>query len=337
MARWRLVDTLDETVWRDFLAAHPQSTIYHTPEMQEVFRRAPGHTPVLRAALDNRGRPVALLTAVQVTLREGIGSAFTSRIVSYGGFVADPGERGNDALAAVLRAHNEMAGQALFTELRHMADPTPWRLALEGAGYGWEPHLNFLIPLDEGEDVLWRRLKRSAREKVRQAQKRGVEAREVTSVEELDYVYALLQEVYHDVRVPLAPKALFEAAYRVLVPAGMAKFWLAWYEGEAVGTRITLVYGDRLLDWYAGARRAVRRVRPNDFLVWHVLRWGVSEGYRVFDFGGAGHPDVPYGVRDFKAKFGGELVNYGRSTCVHHPLRLRLSRLAYEGWRRLKR
>jgi len=33
---------------------------------------------------------------------------------------------------------------------------------------------------------------------------------------------------------------------------------------------------------------------------------GVGNGYRLYDFG-TGRPDVEYGVRDFKAKFGGEL------------------------------
>ncbi len=337
MARWQVVGELDATVWDAFVEAHPHSTIYHTRAMHEVFRRTPGHEPLLWAALDERGTPVALLTAVRITLRSGWTRALTTRVVSYGAFLAEESARGVDALAAVLEAHAQAAGEALFTELRHMHDPAPWRAALARAGYQWEPHLNFLIPLHEGEEAVWKRMKRSAREKVRQAQKRGVEAREVTCVDDVTLCYQLLQEVYTDVRVPLAPLDLFTAAYEVLVPQGKAKFWLAYYEGQPVGTRITLVHRDTLLDWYAGARRSVRRVRPNDFLVWHVLRWGIAQGYRVFDFGGAGHPDVPYGVRDFKAKFGGELVNYGRSTAVHHPWRLCLSRTAYALWRALRR
>jgi hypothetical protein len=54
----------------------------------------------------------------------------------------------------------------------------------------------------------------------------------------------------------------------------------------------------------------------------------------VFDFGGGGRADEEYGVRDFKAKFGGELVNYGRNVCVHGPVRLALSRAGYRLTRR---
>lgn len=60
---------------------------------------------------------------------------------------------------------------------------------------------------------------------------------------------------------------------------------------------------------------------------------GVGNGYRLYDFG-TGRPDVEYGVRDFKAKFGGELVCYGRNTCVHAPRLLWLSERGYRLVRR---
>ena len=35
---------------------------------------------------------------------------------------------------------------------------------------------------------------------------------------------------------------------------------------------------------------------------------------------GAGTPDSDYGVREFKSKFGGELVEYGRYVKINKPL-----------------
>jgi len=337
VARWRVVNTLPLGLWTDFVEAHPHSTIYHTPEMQDVFARVPGYRPILRAAVDDRGRPVALLTAATISLSGGIARPFTTRVVAYGGFLAEEGPRGNDALAAVLQAHSNAASTALFTELRHMHDPSQWQATLAQAGYTWAPHLNFLIPLEGGEEALWQRLNRTARKNVRRGQKAGISVVEVTGTRDLTACYDLIREVYSDVRVPLAPQALFEAAHAVLLPAGRVRFWLAMHEGQAVGARVVLLHKDTILDWYAGARREHRSLRPNDFLVWHTLTWGSSNGYRIFDFGGAGHPDIPYGVRDFKAKFGGDLVNFGRSTCVHHPMRLRFSQWAYALWRGRRR
>jgi lipid II:glycine glycyltransferase (peptidoglycan interpeptide bridge formation enzyme) len=69
---------------------------------------------------------------------------------------------------------------------------------------------------------------------------------------------------------------------------------------------------------------------PNEILIWYSLSWGADQGYKVYDFGGAGKPDEEYGVRRFKAKFGGELVRFGRNKRVHYPLLLKVSQLGYQ-------
>jgi lipid II:glycine glycyltransferase (peptidoglycan interpeptide bridge formation enzyme) len=89
-------------------------------------------------------------------------------------------------------------------------------------------------------------------------------------------------------------------------------------DGNAVGTRITLNYKDMVYDWYAGSKAEVDYV--DEALVWHVLKENAGK-YKVFDFGGAGHPDKPYGVREFKRRFGGEMVNFGRYEKVHSKLK----------------
>ena len=63
--------------------------------------------------------------------------------------------------------------------------------------------------------------------------------------------------------------------------------------------------------------------------MWHILEWGANHAYKIYDFGGAGKPDEEYGVRDFKAKFGGTLVNYGRNKCIHSPLAMKFSEYGY--------
>ena len=46
---------------------------------------------------------------------------------------------------------------------------------------------------------------------------------------------------------------------------------------------------------------------------WSGIQFAAESGHKCFDMMGAGAPgDGGYGVRDFKAKFGGTLVEYGR-------------------------
>ncbi len=118
--------------------------------------------------------------------------------------------------------------------------------------------------------------------------------------------------------------------FRQLRNSGGIEFLLEAHDGIAVATSVDLLYKKTIYGWYGGVVRSYNEHAPNELLTWHVLQWGAMNGYGVYDFGGAGKPDETYGVRDFKAKFGGELINFGRSTCVHAPVLLRLSRLGYQ-------
>jgi lipid II:glycine glycyltransferase (peptidoglycan interpeptide bridge formation enzyme) len=109
---------------------------------------------------------------------------------------------------------------------------------------------------------------------------------------------------------------------------------LAKIAGKAVGAMTLLLNKGTIIYWYTGVDKAFSSFRANDLLVWHALEWGSLNGYRTFDFGGAGLPGEKYGVRDFKAKFGGELVSFGRYRCVHQPAALKLSTLGYALLRR---
>jgi hypothetical protein len=70
-------------------------------------------------------------------------------------------------------------------------------------------------------------------------------------------------------------------------------------------------------------------------LRWRELVWGEEHGYAICDSGGAGWPDKPYGVRDFKVKFGGELVSFGRYRKVYAPKMMACAERVYEFGRKL--
>lgn len=100
---------------------------------------------------------------------------------------------------------------------------------------------------------------------------------------------------------------------------------------------VCLAYGDWLFDYYAGAYSQYYKKYPNDLLPWAVFLWAKRQGFTHFDFGGAGKPDVPYGVRDYKKQFGGELVCFGRYERVNHPKTFAVANQFFTLWRWLRR
>lgn len=337
MSDFRIVRTLPETDWRHFLAENPGSNIFHTPEMFEVFSMAKGHTPSLWAAVDVAGRPLALFLPVQINVFGGLLRQFATRAVAYGSVLYETSDSGREALAFLLTSYGrDVSGKPLFTELRNLTDLGDAQRSLLGGGFVYEEHLNYIIDINLSEETIFDNIKKRTRKRIRNALNRGeVVVKEVKTRDGLLACYDLLRKTYRSVRVPLADYSLFEAAFNVLYPRQMIRFVLAYVDQVPVATSIELMYKDAIYGWYNGMDRNYSRYIPNDLLMWDILKWGSDRGYRVYDFGGAGKPDVEYGVREFKSKFGGVLVCFGRNTLVHAPIRLRVSTLGYKVFKML--
>lgn len=329
-----VVRSLPEEVWREFVERHQAGNIYHTPEMFRVYARAKGHRPTVWASVDEAGCPLALLLPVEITLLDGLLHSLTTRAVVYGSVLAAPGSQGQAALATLLRAYRRATRGVLFTELRNLSALPEAQPVLAAHGFVYEGHLNFLVDLSAPEEVLWGKMTKSGQQSVRTSRNKGTAVNEVTDKAQLAQAYRLLQEVYARVQVPLTDLSLFEAAFDILGPRGMFKAFLAQADGQNLGACLLLAGHGRIIDWYAATDRQFAAYAPMEALIWHAICWGKRQGFRLFDFGGAGRPEEAYGPRKFKAKFGGELVDMGRNVCVHAPLRFQLSQRGYQLLRR---
>lgn len=332
----QIVHTLNDQLWRKFVHNHPNGNIFQTPEMFRIFAQTKGHRPVLWAAVDGHNRPLALLLCVQITLMDGFLRRFTTRAVAYGSILAATEPEGRAALQMLLQAYNRQAQYSyLFTELRNLADLSELQPALAQLGYTYQDHLNYLINLNRPAEEILQSIGKRTRKKIRKGLRDGmVEIKEATNQADLEHWYKILQKTYNNARVPLADRSLFEAAFNELYPKGMAKFLLARVKGVTAACSVELLYKDTIYGWYGGSDREFSQYLPNEMLIWHILEWGANNNYRVYDFGGAGKPGEEYGVRDFKAKFGGQLVNFGRNICVHRPALLAISKQGYKLYRR---
>ncbi len=332
----RVERRLDAGVWQEYVARHPQGNIFHTPEMFSTLAQVRGYRPSLWAVLDNADRTAALFTPVEIALAGGPLHRFTARGVAYGSVLAEPGELGERALSLLFKAYQrEIGGSVLLTELRHLSDTTNIRAALHRCGFEHEDHLNYLIDLRQPREAIWRRVSSRTRSYIRKAQREGeLTVVEVDSLERLHDAYALLRKTYAHAQVPLADYSLFHAIFTTLCPISLAHITSVYLHDVPVATSVDLLYKGVVYYWYGGMDRAYGAHHPNELLRWSVIEWGIDHGFTLFDFGGAGKPGEEYRVRDFKAKFGGELVNLGRDVYVHAPRRLRLSKLGYAMYRR---
>lgn len=336
---FRIVNSIEEQIWRTFVEQQPNGNIFHSPEMFTVFQHAKGHRPQLYAAMNKDGTIQALLTPVLVSLRPGIFRRLMTRAIAYGGGLFTLDQNGKLALQELLCVcDRDDKRKTLFTELRNLADVKNVNETFSDCGYIYEEHLNYLIDISGSTDQVMQNIGPRTRKNIRHALKKGNVQIELVNLEsELVSWYELVDKSYALAKVPLADFSLFKAAFEILVPKGMARFYLARIDKKYAAATVELPFKDVIYGWYSGVDRDFASEYPGELLMWEILRWGAENGYKVYDFGGAGKPDEHSGVRDFKAKFGGRLVCFGRNTKIHSPQLLHMSKLGYGIYRKCMR
>jgi hypothetical protein len=330
----KIVNLLDDwsnvrPLWDSFVDEHPKGNVFHTSEMVRVFRDSKGNTPLAIANMSPSGKIAALLVSVRVqTLPPPMGR-LSSRAVLYSEPLCHEHPESMKALAQLVAHHDaQMSRSALFAEVRPLYASGSERIVLERAGYKYLDYLNFLNDLTLPIKTMWSNLHKGAQYAIRQCEKRGMDVREVPADEAVDQLYPLLKLSYGHSGVPLADRTLFDATVRELNSRATVKFF-AVYEGEKpVAMDVLLSFKNVIYLWYGGVTRSCEG-SPCSLLRWHELKWAHEQGYAICDSGGAGWPDVPYGVRDFKRKFGGDLVQFGRYRKVYSPWKLALAEKAY--------
>ena len=331
----RIVDLLDREIWSSFVQQHPNGSIFHTPEMFDVFQSTRGYVPLLLAALDSIGDVLALLVSVKVQTLPWIFGRVSSRALLYAQPICRNGEQGYAALEAIMKEHDRrMRRSVLFTEVRPLSGDGSERVALTERGYDREEYLNYLSDVRLSPEELVQRMNKHGRRDLRAGHRQGLSAEDATCIEGIDALYPILQETFANARVPLANKQLFVNALRILSPRKMMKVFLVQHEGSPIAGTVVLCHRDSVFFWYAGKRRN-NPLHAMEVIAFAMLEWAHSHNYRTFDYGGAGRPDKKYGVRDFKGKLGGELVNFGRYRKIYSPWKFAVAERAYEASRSL--
>jgi lipid II:glycine glycyltransferase (peptidoglycan interpeptide bridge formation enzyme) len=164
---------------------------------------------------------------------------------------------------------------------------------------------------------MWERLSKTRQKQIRRAMRSGVEVIEPVE-EDVKKWYAILQEMYRQkVKLPLLPMDFFLNAYR----SGNAKYLMVKYKGEVIGGLMFEMDEKSVYEWYVcGLDSAYERQYPSVVATYAGMEYANAHGRKCCDLMGAGEPGVPYGVRDFKERFGGQLVEHGRFVCVREPI-----------------
>lgn len=320
---------IDRTGWSEFVRNHPKGNVFQTPEMYDVYALSDHIRPIAVAAVEN-DKIVGILLAQYITNGNAMASWFTARSIITGGPLAlnnDP-----EIIQAMLEAYKkQLPIQTIYSEIRPIY-PMEW---MNGMGWRRKGHYNLVLGLEKTQEELFEQMHKERRRNVNQAIKAGLTFRELEKSDEIHEVVRLIEKTYQRKHVPISYLSIFDEVHRLM--KDYARFFGCFTaEGQMIAGEVRLCYKDLVYAWFAGSDEDYFKLRPNDFTMWNVICWSAEKGYKLLDFGGGGEPGVPYGVRDYKLKYGCAVHEYGRYTLAHRPLTLWAGTIAYKLYHKIK-
>jgi len=242
---------------------------------------------------------------------EGIKGYLSRRCIVWGGpVIADAVENKTEICESLLKSFlEEVKGKAIFIEFRNLFDCGQYRQVFEKYGFVFSEHLNFVNELSE-DSLTKKVISESKIRQIKKSIKAGAEIVVSSDENEIIEYYGLLAELYRTkVKTPLPNVDYFLNFAKF----GIGVYLLIRYEGKIIGGLMGGVYDGVIYEMYVcGEDGKYKDIYPSVLATYAAIEYGVHNGLKYFDFLGAGKPDEDYGVREFKSKFGGQLVNYGR-------------------------
>lgn len=250
---------------------------------------------------------------------------FSRRAIVNGGPYFAGNATDQDVKALLAKCKDSLHKQAIYIETRNFRDYSKYRELFESCGFVYEPHYDFIINT-ESLEIAEANLGKSRKRDIRTSLRDGADVVENPTEVQIRAYYDILKDLYENkIGTPLFPYDFFLKLYH----SGFSKFLLVRYKDEIIGGTVCVYDDETVYEWFAcGKDGLYKNIFPSTLATWSGIRFAAESGRKRFDMMGAGAPgDGGYGVRDFKAKFGGELVEYGRFKYVCNPVLYAIGKL----------
>ena len=277
------MDGGDLLLWRAYVGAHPDATPYHDPAWRRIFASFGYRAWHLLAVEGETGRPVGCLPLFLVP------APFARRLVAVpfrdrGG----PLWSREDALEALCAEAGRLASAegARFTVLKSVR-PFPEAVVRSRNLREFRHWIRSRADLrGMTPETLAERLGPKRRNMIRQAEKAGLTFAEVRpAAAGAETWYVLHLETQRRLGLPPFPPDFFRRMLRELGPAGGIRLFVARRGATPAAATLVLAHRRSAVYAYSSSRTSAQPLRPNDFLLYHLLRVLIREGFEEFDLG----------------------------------------------------
>lgn len=318
--------------YHQFIATHPKGHILQTWEWGEVKRKM-GWIPLL-VGLYEEGR----LKGAILILKRRLPIPGINKSIFYAprGPVADTNDHVLldylfQGLQTIAREHG-----AIFLKIDPDIEQSDeaFRSYLTSRGFkktstaegfeGVQPTFVFRLDITPDEEQLLVQMASKTRYNLRLAQRKGVVVREATGQRDLERFYQILKETAERDRFLIRAYSYFEEIWEQLVECGMAKLFMAEYQGRDIAGTLAFILGDKAWYIYGASSNEYRNVMPNYLLQWTMIKWAKDNGCALYDFrgvpGNISEDNPLYGLYRFKKGFAAVFTEFiGEWDLVYSP------------------
>lgn len=309
---------IDATAWKKLVDSSPVATWFQTLEAYDFFASLPSMMTPFVFAVESNEKLKGIVVGYITCEKNPIKQFFTRRAIIYGGPLLSEDISDEELKSLLFALCSFLKSKAIYVETRNFNDYSKWRSVFEQCGFTYQPHLNFHVDT-RSLDVIKDNLDNNRRRNIRQSIKEQATIVLQPTIEQVKDYYEILSRLYSEkVRTPLFAWNFFEKLYRM--PS--AHFLLIQYNNEIIGGTVCVELPNRTLyEWFVcGEDGKYKNIFPSEMATYAGLQYAADNNCICFDMMGAGKPDEHYGVRDFKARFGGQQVEYGRFLKINNKL-----------------
>ena len=288
----------DKNNWDDYVMQHSRGTIFHLTRWKRVIEKTFGHRSHYLIAVKAASSPSSFpASQPKVT---GILPLFELKSLIFGHYlVSVPFAELGGPLAENETICQQLVEKAIeltrtrkcdYLELRN--EHTISDLVKKSLYY------NFKKEIFPDPDQNMQAIPRKARRMIRQGIKFGLYSE--FGLHLLHDFYEILARSYHQLGTPIFSKRFFRT---FLDEFGTDSQILVVYDkkGTPIAGVLSFFYKDRVLPFYAGSLFEYRKLAPNDYMYWELMKHACERGFKVFDFG---RSKIDTGSYHFKRHWG---------------------------------
>ena len=316
-------NNIDEKEWKYLIDKSPTASFFQTKACYDFYQSLSFLEPFVVGVYENN--ELKGLICGYIAANGGKMKQFFSRraIVPGGALLAD--DISNNALKLLLEeVKKSLKHKAIYIEFRNYVDFSDYKSTFQQAGFEYKAHLNFHVKTNSVEEAL-KNLNTTKRRDVKLSKKEGAEIIDTKDLNDVKSYYYLLENLYRTrIKNPLFPYEFFEK----IINTSKGKLFVIKFQDKVIGGSLCVSFSNQILyEWFVcGEDRKYKNIYPSTLATWAAIAYAAENGFCYFDMMGAGKPDEGYGVREFKAKFGGELIEHGRFIYINKRFLYRLGK-----------